>query len=89
METFRIRTATGADGRLNLSIPTSNSNTEFEVVIIVQPASKVPHRSPEELGYPSRFFEETAGSITDETFVRPPQCDICAARRVGPTPPAR
>ena len=34
------------------------------------------HGTPEERGWPPGYFENTFGSITDETFVRPPQGDL-------------
>jgi hypothetical protein len=32
--------------------------------------------TPEDRGWPPGYFEKTFGSITDETFVRPPQGDL-------------
>ena len=57
----RIETTgkTGADGVLHLSIPLETPDQEYVVLVYVHP------RITE---WPPGFFEETAGSITDETF---------------------
>ena len=69
MRTIQVRGKTGADGVLHLSIPLETPHGEFEVVIVVEPQTVTVHPD-----WPPGFFEATAGSITDETFVRPPQC---------------
>ncbi len=55
---------TGADGVLHLSIPLETPDQEYVVMVYVHP--RITEWPPE--------FKELAGSITDETFVRPPQC---------------
>jgi hypothetical protein len=72
METIRVLEKTGKDGALHLRIPLGKPEVEFEVVVIVQP--KAPG-SPQERGWPPGYFD-LAGSITDETFLRPPQGEI-------------
>jgi hypothetical protein len=69
MQTIQVRGKTGADGVLHLSIPLGTPEAEFEAVVVVQPQTPAAIH-PE---WPPGFFEETAGGITDETFVRPPQ----------------
>jgi hypothetical protein len=65
---------TGADGVMHLSIPLGDPNAEYGVVVVMQRATPVVQtKTPEELGWPPGFFEQTAGGITDETFVRHPQ----------------
>jgi hypothetical protein len=77
MQTIRVLEKTGKDGTLHLDIPLGKPNAEFEVVLVVQlkdmAASAGP---PEERGWPPGYFENTFGSITDETFVRAPQGDL-------------
>jgi hypothetical protein len=74
MQTIHVLEKTGADGTLHFHIPLGKPGAEFEVVVVVQPKETVAHaRSTGELGWPPGYFENTFGSITDETFVRPPQ----------------
>jgi len=73
MKTIRVSEKTGSDGVLHLRIPVGQPGAEYEAVVVLQPsptgrASGV----AEELGWPAGYFETTFGSITDETFVRPP-----------------
>ena len=50
---------------------------EFEVVVVVQPKqTSAAAESPEDRGWPPGYFENTFGSITDDTFVRPPQGEL-------------
>ena len=64
MQSINMREKTGADGVLHLNIPLEMPDQEYEVIVYVHPRlTKWPP------GY-----EELFGSITDETFVRPPQC---------------
>jgi hypothetical protein len=61
----------GSDGILHLDIAVGAPGAEFEVVVVLQP--KVPAETPvtpENPGWPPRFFDETAGSIQDPTFRR-------------------
>lgn len=77
MKTERIVERTGKDGVLHVSVPLGTPDAEYEIVLVVQPQQKKPVGStPEELGWPPGYFEQTFGSITDETFVRPPQGDL-------------
>lgn len=46
---------------------------EGQEVTVVAPDSV---DTPENRGWPPGYFETTFGSITDETFVRPPQGDL-------------
>jgi hypothetical protein len=77
MRTVRISEKADKDGMLHLRIAVGQPDAEFEAVIVLQPkAEPVVARTPEELGWPPGYFESTAGSITDETFVRPPQGEM-------------
>jgi len=51
---------------------------EVTVLAPLPPTSELPDigGTPEDRGWPPGYFENTFGSITDETFVRPPQGDL-------------
>jgi hypothetical protein len=77
MQTIRVLEKTGKDGTLHLHIPLGKPEAEFEVVIVVQPKETAASAgTPEEQGWPPGYFENTFGSVTDETFVRPPQGEL-------------
>lgn len=71
MHTIRLREKTGDDGILTLQIPLGRPNLEFEIVIVAQPTSL----AVEKRGWPAGYFD-LAGSINDDTFVRPPQGEL-------------
>jgi hypothetical protein len=70
METIRVLEKTGKDGALHLHIPLGRPETEFEVTVTVQPKA-----AQSDNDWPPGYFD-LAGSITDETFVRPPQGEL-------------
>jgi hypothetical protein len=71
MQTLRTLGKADNDGVLHLAIPVGAANAEFEVVVVLQPrAREAATRTPEDLGWPPGFIEQTAGSIQDETFRR-------------------
>jgi hypothetical protein len=77
MQTMYISEKTGSDGILHLRIPVGQANAEFDVVVMLQPktdASALIEVSS--FDWPPGYFEQTFGSITDETFVRPPQGEL-------------
>ena len=77
MHTIRVRERTGKDGSLHLDIPLGKPESEFEVVVVVQPMGvTVDAGSPDQCGWPGVYFENTFGSIADETFTRPPQGEL-------------
>lgn len=63
MQTLRTLGKANDDGVLHLDIPVGAANAEYEVVIVLQPrvVAEGNPRTPEELGWPPGFFEETAG----------------------------
>ncbi len=63
MHTIQTRERTGRDGTLSLRIPLGLPDTEFDVVVIVQPKS--PADAPR---LPPGYFD-LLGSIDDETFI--------------------
>ena len=75
MQTVHISEKSGKDGVLHLNIPVGQPDAEFDAVIVLQPKSAAP-TTPEEGGWPPGYFENTFGSIDDETFVRQPQGEL-------------
>jgi hypothetical protein len=67
MHTIQTRERTGPDGALSLRIPLGRPDTEFEVVVVLQPkpAAETPHLPPS--------YYDLLGSIDDETFFVHPQ----------------
>ena len=77
MQTVRVSEKTGRDGILHLRIPVGQPEAEFEAVVVLQPRiAGDAIGAAEGLGWPPGYFEETFGSITDDTFVRPPQGEL-------------
>jgi hypothetical protein len=60
--------------RLTRSLPLR----EHEKVLVTVVPSSADTATTDERGWPLGFFEETFGSITDETFARPPQGSLPA-----------
>ena len=69
METITLRSRVGADGLLKLQVPVKATNTDLEVVLIVQPVAV----AAETHGWPAGFFEEVAGGWQGEQLVREDQ----------------
>jgi hypothetical protein len=69
METITLHSKVGADGLLKLQVPVKLTNTELEVVLIVQPVTP----ASEARSWPAGFFEQTYGSLRDQSLVREPQ----------------
>ena len=75
MQTIRVTERTGKDGILHLRIPVGQPEADYEAVVVLQPQGTAPGAAATEQGWPAGYFEQVPGSITDETFVRPPQGD--------------
>jgi len=77
MQTIRVSEKTGSDGILHLRIPVGQPEAEYEAVVVLQPRTAGHALGVAEgHGWPPGYFETTFGSITDETFVRPPQGEL-------------
>ena len=75
MATIRVTATAGPDGVVRLAIPVGEAGVEYDVVVTPTPqADRKP--TPEELGWPPGYIENTFGSIDDETFVAPPRSRI-------------
>jgi hypothetical protein len=73
MQTVRLVVKADADGVVHINLPVGLAGGEYEVVLVWQMRPPFPAGSPESLGWPPGFIEQTAGAIDDETFVRPDQ----------------
>lgn len=66
METITLHSRVGADGLVKLQVPVKMTNTELDVVLIVQPVASADQKP----GWPPGFFEEVAGGWQGELLVR-------------------
>jgi len=76
MSTIRLSATAGSDGILHLDIPTGGPGVfDVQVTLTPKPSTNgMGHKpTPEELGWPPGFFENTFGSIDDPAFMRYPQ----------------
>ncbi len=70
MKSIKLNKKVGIDEILHLDIPVEITNTEVEIMVIYQPLeSPTQQNTPEELGYPPGFFEQTYGSCADNPIV--------------------
>lgn len=77
MQTIRVLEKTDKDGMLQLRIPLGKPDREYEIVVVAQAKEASDSiKTPEELGWPPGYFEQTFGSIDDETFFRHPQGEL-------------
>ena len=60
----------GDDRLLHLAILVDEPNRRYRVTVLVAPLQEVSAPSVPAPGWPPGFFEQTAGSIQDETFFR-------------------
>ena len=67
MHTIQTRERTGHDGALSLRIPLGHPDTEFDVVVVVQP------KAPAQVPAPTPNYFDLIGSIDDESFFVHPQ----------------
>ena len=77
MISFKTKAHIGTNGTLTVDVPTPLRETDVEVMVVVQPlpaSGTVPVTpTPEELGWPPGFFEQTAGAWQGEPLERGPQ----------------
>ena len=74
MQSIKLCSHVGADGILHLDIPVEVTDKQIEVTVTYQmlEPSTAP-KTPEELGWPPGFFEQTAGALADDPIQRYPQ----------------
>jgi hypothetical protein len=75
MHTLHITERTGKDGVLHVSVPLGTPEAAFDVVLVVQPKESTAAAAGEATAWPPGYFD-LAGSIQDETFMRPPQGEL-------------
>ena len=74
MQSITLRSHVGADGILHLDVPVGVHDADFEVTVTLKAVTpKAEAKTPEELGWPPGFFEQTAGCLQDDPLVRYPQ----------------
>ena len=74
MSVVRMTARPAADGALHLTIPVREAGSVFDVAVIVTPRPALPETAnPEDRGWPEGYFDQTYGSISDESFVSPPR----------------
>ncbi|MEH1837183.1 MAG: hypothetical protein V7L20_00085 [Nostoc sp.] len=70
MQSIKLNTHVGSDGILHLDIPLGITDKEIEVMVIYQQLKpSTTTKTPEELGWPPNFFEQTCGSCQDDSIV--------------------
>jgi hypothetical protein len=70
MHSLKLSKRVGADGILHLDIPVGLTDKEVEIMVIYQPLEEPNQlKTPEELGWPPGFFEQTYGSCQDDPIV--------------------
>jgi hypothetical protein len=80
MKIVCVAEKTGSDGLLRLQIPVGAPEAEYDAVVVLQARALAgPPCVADNRGWPPDYFQETFGSITDESFVRPPQGQLPAA----------
>lgn len=69
MQKVEIIDRAGDDGMLHVAIPVDEPSRRYQVTVYVRP---MPTSAETAIGpgWPPGFFEQTAGSIQDESFVR-------------------
>ena len=69
MGSLLIHSRSGPDSKLHLEVPVGEPNADFEVEV------RVRSKQSSGEGWPAGYFD-LFGSVTDETFVRPPQGEL-------------
>jgi len=64
-----IHSHVGADGILQIQVPTEFKDTDLEVTVSIQTVTPAQKKTPEELGYAPNFFAEVVGGWVGETLV--------------------
>ncbi len=67
MDRLVVQSRVGSDGVLHIDIPVGKDEADREVQVTIDPVQPGPPMTQEEW---RQFVMETAGSITDPTFVR-------------------
>ena len=71
MPFIKLKVRSDAEGKVMFQVPQDLANQELEMAVIYQPvAQETTTQTPESLGWPAGFFEQTAGCLADEPLVR-------------------
>jgi hypothetical protein len=74
MRVVRVLAKTDPDGRIRLTFPGGAPGSYYDLALVMVPHQEPADRpTPEELGWPKGYFENTCGSIDDDTFMIHPQ----------------
>jgi len=68
MEAIKVKTHVGDDGVMKLEVPTSFSNSDLEVIVVVQ--SQTPQTDNFDRAEWIAFVESIAGSLADDPIER-------------------
>jgi hypothetical protein len=72
MVSIHLKTHVGADGTVNLTVPTEFRETDLDVLVVLNPVEDSGQGSPSStIDWPAGFFEETFGSLREEPLARP------------------
>lgn len=73
MQTIHTLQEAGPDKTLQLTIPVDEAHRRYRITVLIEPEqSPTTPPGPEDAGWPPSFIA-AAGSIQDDTFMRPPQ----------------
>ncbi len=72
MQSIKVQAHIGGDGLLKLELPTGLSDTDLEVLVVIQPLNSKPAVKAD---WPADFFDQTYGMFKDDPLERLPQGD--------------
>jgi hypothetical protein len=76
MQSIQFKARVGADGVLQVKMPSEYKDMDLEAIVIFQPVpSREPVKTPEGAGWQPGFFEEVIGGWVGEPLVRETQGD--------------
>lgn len=76
MKTIHARSHVGEDGMLELRLPAGVTETDVDVVVVVQPIPSGQTKPDMDRQTWEQFVRDTAGSIQDPTFFRHEQGEL-------------
>ena len=75
MVSISLKGHVGPDGTLELRIPTKLSETDVEVLLVLEPV-KTEEAESRETGWPEGYFERTFGCLRDNPITYEPPADL-------------
>jgi hypothetical protein len=73
MTSIQLQSHVGRDGILKLEVPVDVTDVDLNVKVIIEPIAPATPKTPEDLGWPPGFLEQTSGAWQGEPLVRAPQ----------------